>query len=217
VNLIILGAPGSGKGTQAARVAKNASLRHVSTGDLLRDAVARKTELGKQVQGIMAAGKLVPDDVVLKLIQEAVSSHEPEDIWEGWILDGYPRTVGQAEALEDVLSSARETVEGVIVLEVDPEAVVERLSSRRSCVACKAVYNTLAKPPKKENVCDACGGELILREDDKPDTIRKRLDVYDEQTKPIINFYDERYDVHRVDGTKPIDNVTEQIAGSIGK
>lgn len=182
MNLIILGAPGSGKGTQAARLAERGNLRHISSGDLLREAVAKKTEIGKQVDDIMRAGKLVPDQVVLKLVMEAMT--EPGE-WAGWILDGYPRNAAQAEALEDVLSANRQVVDAVVFLEVDPEVVTARLMGRK-------------------------------RQDDTPETIRKRLEVYNQETLPVLEFYGLRYDVHRVDGSKTIDEVTERVAELVG-
>jgi adenylate kinase len=212
VNVIILGAPGSGKGTQAKRLAESKGMRHVSTGDLLREAVAKQTELGKQVQDIMAAGKLVPDEIVFDLVKEAVTDHSNDDTYTGWILDGYPRNVEQADQLEDMLSAYRETVEAVVSLDVDADEIVERLSNRRSCMSCNAVYNLLNQPPKQEGQCDACGDKLVQRDDDKPETIRKRIEVYNKKTLPILTFYDERYDVHRIDGSRPIDDVTSEIA-----
>lgn len=181
MNLVILGAPGSGKGTQAAVLAEKGNLKHVSSGDLLRAAVERKDELGKEIGAIMAEGKLVPDQTVLRLVRDAIVDI---DDYEGWILDGYPRTALQAEALEDVLSSAREVVDAVIYLEVDSDAVVERLSKRG-------------------------------RADDTPETVRKRIEVYEEQTMPVLDFYELRYDVHRVDGSKSIEEVSEEIAGLV--
>jgi adenylate kinase len=216
VNLVILGAPGSGKGTQASRIAEKASIRHISTGDLLRDAVAKGTEIGKRAAGIMAAGKLVPDEVVLELLRDALSGRKEHANRRGWILDGYPRTLAQAEALEGVLERTGEKIDGVVCIELDPEVVVERLSKRRTCASCKAVYHLVSNPPAVEDKCDACGGPLVLREDDKPDTIRKRLEVYRQETLPIIALYQKRYRVYRVDGSKPIDEVTSKIAGLIG-
>ena len=213
MHFIILGAPGSGKGTQAVRLAKKWSLLHISSGDLLRDAVAKQTPLGMQVQDVMATGQLVADEVVLELVAEALSVRQDDT---GWILDGYPRTVKQAEALEDVLSRFRMAVDGVLVLDVDPEMIVERLSSRRTCVACRTVYNVLNNPPKEEGTCDHCAGEIIQREDDRPETIRERLRVYEEQTRPVIGFYETLYDVHRIDGTRAVEEVTKEIGQLIG-
>ncbi len=215
MNLVILGAPGSGKGTQAARIAKRYSLRHISTGDLLREAVAEGTPLGKQVEGILASGKLVSDEIVLELIREAIGGRSGGE--GGWILDGYPRTTAQAEALEKVLADISQAVDSVLVLEVNPDLIVERLSNRRTCEVCKAVYNLLNQPPKDAGKCDLCGGALILRDDDKPETIRKRLNVYDAQTRPIIDFYEGGYAVHRIDGMLPIDEVTASIERLVGE
>jgi adenylate kinase len=190
-------------------------MRHVSTGDLLREAVANQTPLGDRVKDILAAGDLVPDDIVFDLVKGAVTDHSKDDVYTGWILDGYPRNQAQAEQLEDMLSSYRETVEAVISLDVDAEEIVNRLSSRRSCVSCKAVFNLLNNPPKEEGKCDVCGGKLVQRDDDKPETIRKRIALYEKETMPLLDFYEMRYDVHRVDGTKSIDEVTQEIAGLV--
>jgi adenylate kinase len=180
VNLVILGAPGAGKGTQAVRLAERFNLRHISSGDLLRAEIASGTPLGKQVEGIINKGGLVPDEVVLQVISEVLTDEETKGLG-GWILDGYPRTADQAEALEDVLSRDRETVEAVILLQVDADILVRRLTNRG-------------------------------RVDDTPETARKRLEVYDREIKLLLDFYEQRYDVHQVDGSKPIDDVTEDIA-----
>lgn len=211
MNYVILGAPGSGKGTQASRFAEKRNLLHVSTGDLLRDAVARETALGKQVKDTLASGQLVPDSIVLELIKEALSQPEKKSNFSGWILDGYPRTTAQAEALEGVIEEIGEKLDGVILLDIDPEIIVKRLSNRRTCESCKAVYNLLNKPPKQEGICDECGGNLVQREDDKAETIRKRLDVYQAQTLPIIDFYKNGTRLLEVDGSLPIDGVTAEI------
>ena len=185
MNLIILGAPGSGKGTQARIIAERLNLRHVSTGDLLREAVANKTKVGVQAEAIIAKGELVSDELVMELIESAIIEFSPKDPWEGWILDGFPRNSEQAEALEDLLSSERVTIEGVIILDVDPEAVLKRLAGRG-------------------------------REDDKPETARNRLRIYEAETLPILDLYDERYDVHHIDGSRSIEEVTEDILGLVG-
>jgi adenylate kinase len=215
VNLVLLGAPGSGKGTQAAVLSERYNLKHVSSGDLLREAVTRKDELGKEIEAIIASGKLVPDQTVLRLVRDAILGKE-ENKWGGWVVDGYPRTAGQAEAMEDVLSSAREVIDAVVFLDIDTEEVVKRLSSRRMCSSCQAVYNVLGSPPSEEGRCDNCGGELIQRSDDQPETIRERLRVYNEQTLPVLDFYELRYDVHRVDGARSIGEITDEIVGLVG-
>jgi adenylate kinase len=216
VNVVILGAPGSGKGTQASRIAERAGIRHISTGDLLREAVSRGTEIGKKASGIMASGGLVPDEIVLELIREKLTSEAERAGHNGWILDGYPRTPSQAEALEGVLGRTGEKIDAVVYIDLDAEVVVNRLSNRRTCVSCKAVYHLVSNPPEIEGQCDACGGMLVLRDDDKPDTIRKRLDVYRSETLPILALYERRHRVYRVDGSRPIDEVTSAIVGMIG-
>jgi adenylate kinase len=211
MNLVLFGPPGSGKGTQAERLRDGFSLKHISTGDLLRDAVARGTDLGKKVEGIMAAGELVSDDIVLELIREVISGVKTDEALSGWMLDGYPRTVGQAEMLDGLLAETSESIDAVVVLEVDRDAVIQRLSARRSCPECKAVYNVLNMPPKKEGICDHCGTGLAHRKDDQPETISNRLDVYEDQTVPILEHYNGKVEIHRVDGSQPIDEVTKAI------
>lgn len=206
MNLVLFGAPGSGKGTQAERLRDRFSLKHISTGDLLRDAVARGTELGKKVKDIMSAGELVSDEIVLELIKEAV-----DDAKAGWILDGYPRTMAQAKALDELLAKIGHAIDGVVVLEVNRDAIITRLSSRRSCPECKSVYNVLNSPPAEEGKCDKCGADLVHREDDQPATIANRLDVYSGQTAPILEYYEGKVTIHRVDGNLPVDEVAETI------
>lgn len=215
MNLVLFGAPGSGKGTQAERLRDKFSLKHVSTGDLLRDAVAKGTKLGKKVEGIMAAGELVSDEIVLELIREVVNEVKDDDSVKGWILDGYPRTIAQAEALSELLAGVGDAIDSVVVLDVDRDAVISRLSSRRSCPECKAVYNVLNKPPAVEGKCDKCGHDLVHRKDDRPETIANRLDVYEAQTAPILEYYEGKVTVHKVDGNRPVDAVTEAIERKI--
>ena len=183
MNLVILGAPGAGKGTQAGRLAERFDLRHISSGELLRDEVARGTPAGKEVETVLKEGKLVPDRTVLEVISAALADRERAERG-GWILDGYPRTADQAEALEDVISTNRETVEAVIFLEVDSDVLASRLSKRG-------------------------------RADDTPEAVLKRLEVYNEEIKQLLDFYELRYDMHRVDGSKPIDDVTADIVGLV--
>jgi adenylate kinase len=211
MNLVLFGAPGSGKGTQAERLRDRFSLKHISTGDLLRDAVARGTELGKKVESIMAAGELVSDDIVLQLIKETVGNVQDDSSLNGWMLDGYPRTVGQAQMLDGLLSESKQSIDCVVVLEVNRDAIIERLSARRSCPECKAVYNVLNLPPKKEGICDNCGAGLVHRKDDQAETIANRLDVYEQQTVPILEHYGGKVEIHRVDGNQPIDDVTKAV------
>jgi adenylate kinase len=213
MNLVMLGAPGSGKGTQAAVLSERHRMKHVSSGDLLRAAVARKDELGKEIEGIIASGKLVPDEKVLRLVKAAILDNEGNT---GWILDGYPRTAGQVEALDGVLGEAGQGIDAVIFLDVDADEVVSRLSSRRTCGSCKAVYNLANKPPRTEGKCDNCGGELVQRSDDEPETIRQRLQVYNDATLPVLEFYETRRTVHRVNGSRSIDEIKDELAGLVG-
>ena len=212
MNLIMLGAPGSGKGTQAAVLSERHRMKHVSSGDLLRASVAKKDELGKEIEGIIASGKLVPDGKVLRLVKEAILDNEGNT---GWILDGYPRTAGQAEALDNVLNEVGQAIDAVVFLDVDEDEVVSRLSSRQTCGSCKAVYNLANKPPKQKGKCDSCGGELVQRSDDEPETIRQRLTVYNEATLPVLDFYKTRT-IHRVDGSRSIDEIKDELGGLVG-
>lgn len=212
MNLVLFGPPGSGKGTQAERLRDDYRLRHISTGDLLRDAVARGTDLGRQVQGILASGQLVSDDLVLALMRDAIVAVGKDASLAGWLLDGFPRTIGQAGGLDRMLVELRQAIGGIIVLDVRREAVVERLSGRRTCTQCKAVYHVSANPPKREGICDRCGGALVQREDDRPETIARRLDVYEAQTQPILAHYRGRVPLYEIDGEQPVDEVTRSIA-----
>ncbi len=215
MNLILFGPPGSGKGTQAERLRDSFSLRHISTGDLLRDAVARKTPLGKKVESIMAVGELVSDEIVLELIREAIAATKADRSRKGWLLDGFPRTVGQAQSLDGLLGKTNEAIDEIIVLEVDRDAIIRRLSNRRSCPQCKAVYNLLNMPPVREGICDKCGTQLIHRKDDRPETIANRLDVYEAQTAPILEHYEDKVPIHRVDGGRIVDEVTRAIENAL--
>jgi adenylate kinase len=211
MNLVLFGPPGSGKGTQAERLRAKRKIRHISTGDLLRDAVARGTELGKTVQDVLAAGRLVSDDIVLALMREAIAAVEDDHALRGWLLDGFPRTVGQAEGLDQILADLGRRIDAVVILDVDRAAVLERLSGRRTCTQCRTVFHVKANPPRVEGVCDRCGGALVQREDDQPATIAKRLDVYEAQTRPVLDYYRGRVAMHTVDGGQEVDDVTEAI------
>lgn len=207
MNLILFGPPGSGKGTQAERLRDKRGLRHISTGDLLREAVANGTELGKKVQGILASGQLVSDDIILSLMREVIAAVGKE----GWLLDGFPRTVGQAEGLDAQLVELGQKIDAIVVLNVRREAVIERLSGRRTCTNCKTVFHVKVNRPKVDGVCDKCGGTLVQREDDQPATIARRLDVYEAQTQPILAHYRGRVAIHEVNGESPVDEVTRFI------
>jgi len=211
MNLVLFGPPGSGKGTQAERLRDKMGLRHISTGDLLREAVAAGTDLGKRVQGILASGQLVSDDVVLALMRDAIVAVSEDQVLKGWLLDGFPRTVGQATGLDELIAKLGQEIGAIVVLDVRRDAVIERLSGRRTCTQCKTVYHVKANPPAVEGRCDRCGGTLVQREDDHPETIARRLDVYEAQTRPILAHYRGRVRICEIDGELPVDEVTRSI------
>ncbi|MFH1450913.1 MAG: adenylate kinase [archaeon] len=208
MNLILLGPPGSGKGTQAKKLAETLRIPHVSTGDIFRQNIAEQTELGLQVKSILDAGQLVPNEVTDQMVKNRL---EQPDCVNGFILDGYPRNVHQAEYLDSITQLDR-----AINIEVSDAEVTKRLSSRRSCPKCKKVYNLLAVPPKAEGKCDACGADLIIRDDDKPEVIADRLIVYHEQTEPILDYYRDKELLADIDGTIGIDAVTTEILKILG-
>lgn len=206
--VILLGAPGVGKGTQAQKLASELGVPHISTGDMFREAVAKGTEMGLKAKEYMDRGELVPDEVVIGVVRERLS--EP-DCDRGFILDGFPRTVAQAEALEKVMAELGRRIEHAVNIDVSEEEIVRRLSGRRTCRQCGRVYHVLYNPPAAEGVCDACGGELYQRDDDSEETVRNRLRVYAEKTAPLIEFYAARGILTNVDGAKPVDDVTASI------
>jgi adenylate kinase len=215
MRLIFLGAPGVGKGTQAQRLAAQEKIPQISTGDILREAVKRGTALGQQAKGFMEAGKLVPDEVVIGIIQEKLTG---QDCALGYILDGFPRTVVQAEALDRLLQGGGAVgIEHVVSFDVPHADLIRRLSGRRSCPACQAVYHIEHNPPQRGGVCDACGGTLIQRADDKPDTVEARLKVYDQQTRPLGDYYERRGLLRRVDAAQSIDQVYQRLCEIVGK
>lgn len=204
MKLMFLGAPGAGKGTQAEIVSKNHSIPTISTGALLRTAMKEGTELGLKAKAFMSAGELVPDDVVIGIIKDRLGE---DDCKNGFILDGFPRTVPQAKALEDM----KIEMDLVISIEVSDESIIKRMGGRRLCSECGASYHTEHIPPKKEGVCDTCGGALMIREDDKPETVISRLEVYHKQTEPLKEFYSERGKLVLVNGSDTIENITAEI------
>ena len=215
MNLVLFGPPGSGKGTQAERLRNQLRLRHISTGDLLREAVAQKSELGKKVESVLASGQLVSDDIVLALMRDAILGVKKDASLSGWLLDGFPRTVGQAEGLDALLAETGSAIDAIFVLDATREAVIERLSGRRTCTQCKTVYHVKYNPSRAEGVCDRCGGKVVQREDDRAETIAKRLDVYESQTRPILAHYEGRVIMHRIDGDLPVDEVTAAIESAV--
>ncbi|MHA1973529.1 MAG: adenylate kinase [Candidatus Hodarchaeales archaeon] len=209
IKLIMLGAPGSGKGTQAKFISKEYGIPQISTGDLLRNAVKEGTELGLKAKKYMEDGKLVPDDLVLSLLQERITN---DDCKKGFILDGYPRNLAQANQLEKITD-----VNLVINIDVDYNILVERITGRRTCKNCGAIYHIKYNPPKKENICDKCSGTLYQREDDTEETVKKRLDTYENQTKPLIEFYTEKGILHTLVSDSTIEAMREKVMNLLQK
>ncbi|MEE8319768.1 MAG: adenylate kinase [bacterium] len=212
MDVILLGPPGAGKGTQAKMMIEKWRIPQVSTGDILRAAVREGTQLGLEAKGFMDEGGLVPDSVVIGIIEERIKEPDAAD---GFILDGFPRTIAQAEALEKILSDNDRKIEHVISIEVDDEELVTRLTGRRMCKSCGESFHMVFNQPSVENVCDACSGELYQRDDDQEDTIRQRLEVYHEQTSPLIEYYRERGGLREVDGAGSISDIFDQIAAKL--
>ena len=213
--IIMLGAPGTGKGTVAGLLQEKLGIKQVSTGDIFRKNIKEQTELGKLAEQYISKGQLVPDDVTIKIVEDRLN--EP-DVQEGIILDGFPRTVKQAEVLDEILAQKGKKVDKVINLTTPEEEIIERIVNRRVCSnqECKAVYNIVLNPPKVEGICDRCGSEIVLREDDKPETVQKRLKVYHEQTQPLIDYYKNQGILKSVDGTQPMDEVFKAIVTILG-
>lgn len=212
MRLILLGPPGAGKGTQAARVAARFGVPHVATGDMLRGARDSGTELGNEARAYMDRGELVPDELMLGLLRERLSR---EDAAEGFLLDGFPRNLSQAEALDGILSQVAQDIDAVISIEVPDEEIVERISGRRSCPVCGRVYHLTSNPPAVDELCDADGTKLEQRADDKADVVLERLRVFHSQTKPLIAFYADRGLLKVVDGVGPVDEVESRIAAAL--
>ena len=211
-NLILLGPPGAGKGTQAQRLVDDFGLPYYATGNILREAVENGTELGKQAKEFMDAGKLVPDDLICAVIAERLDSGQADD---GFLLDGFPRTIGQAEMLEGALDKRGRQLTAALLIDAPDDEVVRRLSGRRTCVKNGHVYHVEFDPPKHEGVCDQDGSRLVQRDDDKPETIQKRLDVYHDQTEPLIQWYEQRGKLRRFDGTRTPEEVHSRIRATL--
>jgi adenylate kinase len=207
LNLVLLGPPGSGKGTQGERLQEDLELPYYATGDILRAAVREETEIGKEAKSYMDKGDLVPDEVIIGVIAERIDSHEAED---GFILDGFPRTVGQAKALSEKLEELRSRLTAAILISVPDEEVIRRLSGRRTCPN-GHIFHVEFDAPEEEGKCDVCGEELHIRDDDKPEVVKHRLTQYQEKTAPLVEWYDERSLLERVDGSAAPDDVYEDI------
>ena len=204
----MLGARGAGKGTQAKLIAEKYGIPHVSTGDIFRANIKEGTELGKEAKGYMDKGQLVPDDLTVRILLDRVSK---EDCKNGYVLDGFPRTIPQAEVLDTEVAKLGESIDYAIDVNVPDENIIRRMGGRRACLKCGATYHVEHIPPKKEGICDKCGSELVLRDDDKPETVMKRLEVYHKQTQPLIDYYSRQNILRTVDGTQDMETVFSDI------
>ena len=213
MKIIMLGAPGAGKGTQAKQIADKYSIPHISTGDIFRANIKNGTELGKKAKQYMDQGALVPDELTCDLVMDRI---QQDDCKNGFVLDGFPRTIPQAEALDAALGKINEKMDYAIDVDVPDENIANRMSGRRACLNCGATYHLISIPPKVEGICDRCGSEIVLREDDKPETVQKRLKVYHEQTQPLIDYYKNQGILKSVDGTQPMDEVFKAIVTILG-
>lgn len=208
MKVIMLGAPGAGKGTQAKKIASKYDIPHISTGDIFRENIKGNTQLGQKARVYMDQGLLVPDELVLELIMDRFNAPDCKD---GYVLDGFPRTIPQAKALDAALTRNDDQVEYAIDVDVADEVIIDRMAGRRACLNCGRTYHVDTLKPKVEGICDNCNTELVLRDDDKPETVKKRLEVYHEQTQPLLDYYRDKGILHRVDGTGGIDNIYNEI------
>ncbi|MEE0956171.1 MAG: adenylate kinase [Eubacterium sp.] len=213
MKIIMLGAPGAGKGTQAKKIAEKYGIPHISTGDIFRSNIKNGTELGRKAKEYMDKGLLVPDELTCDLVVDRIAQ---DDAVNGYVLDGFPRTIPQAEALTEALKKRGEAIDYAVDIEVPDANIVKRMGGRRACLTCGATYHVEFNPPKKEGICDTCGGELVLRDDDKPETVQNRLDVYHKQTQPLIDYYKAAGVLFEVDGTKDIEEIFHTICEKLG-
>ncbi|HIZ08148.1 MAG TPA: adenylate kinase [Candidatus Eubacterium avistercoris] len=213
MKIIMLGAPGAGKGTQAKQIADKYGIPHISTGDIFRANIKDGTELGKKAKTYMDQGLLVPDELVCELVVDRI---QQEDCKNGFVLDGFPRTIPQAEALTDALQKIGSSMDFALNIDVPDENIIDRMSGRRACLNCGATYHIVNIPTKVEGVCDRCGSSVVLRDDDKPETVKKRLEVYHTQTQPLIDYYEKQGILKTVDGTQSMDTVFQTIIEILG-
>ena len=213
MKIIMLGAPGAGKGTQAKMIAEKYSVPHISTGDIFRANIKNGTELGMEAKKYMDQGLLVPDELTVKILLDRVAK---DDCANGYVLDGFPRTIPQAKVLDNALTEMGDAIDFAVNVDVPDETIVKRMSGRRACLACGATYHIEHVPPKTEGICDVCGQELVLRDDDKPETVLNRLNVYHEQTQPLIDFYNEKGVLKNIDGTVDMKDVFAAIVEILG-
>lgn len=213
MNLVLMGPPGAGKGTQAKFIAEKAGIPHISTGDMLREEMASGSELGKRVKEIVNSGKLVDDSLMIEIVKERLSK---DDVAGGFILDGFPRTLAQSEKLDELMDSIDKKIEYVLYVDVPEEVIVKRLSSRRVCPKCGKSYNMISNPPSDGDKCDDCGTAIVARADDNPETIRNRYRVYEDSTEPVIEYYRNRNVLFTVDGTLPVEKVNDMVLNMIG-
>jgi adenylate kinase len=213
MKIIMLGAPGAGKGTQAKQIAGKYGIPHISTGDIFRANIKNGTDLGKKAKEYMDQGLLVPDELTCDLVMDRIAQ---DDCAKGFVLDGFPRTIPQAEALDAALKKTSQSMDYAIDVDVPDENIVSRMSGRRACLDCGATYHIVSLPPKVEGKCDHCGSNLVLRDDDKPETVQKRLSVYHDQTQPLIDYYKKQGILKSVDGTQPMEQVFASIVDILG-
>lgn len=213
MKIIMLGAPGAGKGTQAKKIAEKYQIPHVSTGDIFRSNIKEGTQLGRKAKEYMDQGALVPDELTIGMLLDRI---QKEDCKDGYVLDGFPRTIPQAESLQKAITGMGQQVDFAINVDVPDENIINRMSGRRACISCGATYHIVYNPSKISGVCDVCGSELVLRDDDKPETVKKRLVVYHNQTRPLIDYYKEAGVLVNVDGTQELNKVFSDITDILG-
>ena len=213
MKIIMLGAPGAGKGTQAKKIAEKYQIPHISTGDIFRANIKEGTELGMKAKAYMDQGGLVPDELTIGMLMDRI---QKDDCKNGYVLDGFPRTIPQAESLTNALNERNQKIDYAVNVDVPDENIINRMSGRRACLSCGATYHIVYNPPKKEGICDVCGQQLVLRDDDKPETVKKRLDVYHDQTQPLIEYYKKAGVLAEVDGTLDMEEVFQAIVRILG-